>query len=657
MSSYDELDVGKTNRGISLIWIAPIIAILITAGMIWKNYVDAGTRITIVIENGDGIREGKTPIMYKGIKVGVVEDISIKEDDVSKIELIAMIDKRAAEGVAREGNKFWKVEPKVSITEVSGLGTIITGVYISVMPAANNRTELYDLPFQDHFVALEFAPVDVFNPGLSVIVNTVDKGDIAIGAPVLYNKQAIGKVEDKRLSDDKQSIDVFLRIETEYMDLVRERSFFYKANALEVQATLSSVKVQMGSFASFIAGGVVLYNGKESLASSPAKEKTHYHLYSNREETMQNKDDVILTMKGHNKLEPGVTKIFYKGVEAGSVTGLRHDPLKGQTVVNIKLYNDFRNLANEKAYFWVVSPQFGFDKISGLDAVLTGNYISFITTDTDAKTKDDFVLHEIKPAKEGVHVKLVADEIKSLKEGAGVFYHGVEIGQVVGYLINKDKKSFTVDITIDPKYREFLNASSLFYHKSGIEINAGIDGVNLRTGGLESVLRGGLAVETPDFKASKRLKKRYVLFSDYAQLQTQQYLNNEGTYITLMADKLGSLKKGSPIYYKQIKVGKILSYKWDPKRKKVLLRGFVAKEYAGEVHNNSLFYIASGIDAKFGLDGLEINTESLETMITGGVAFYTPLSQDGKTARPDRVISNENCSSGEGRKLLGVLGL
>ncbi len=633
MNSYDELAVGKKGRGISLIWIAPILAVLITAGMIWKNYVDAGTRITIVIENGDGIREGKTPIMYKGIKVGVVEEISIKEDDVSKIELTVMIDKKAAEGIARKGNKFWKVEPKVSITEVSGLGTIITGVYIAVMPAANNKEELYALPYEDNFVALTSVPVDVFDPGLLVIVNSVDKGDMAIGAPVLYNKQVIGKIEDKKLSSDKKSTDLFLRIDTEYMDLVHERSLFYKANAIDVQATLSSVKVQMGSFASFIAGGIVLHNSEDSFASSQAREKTLYHLYGNYEETMQNQDEIILSMEGYSRLEPGSTKVFYKGVEAGLVEELQHDPAKAKTLVKIKLYNDFRKLANEKAFFWVVSPKLGFDKVDGLDAVLRGNYINYITTDIKAKASNNFVLHEQRPGIEGVHLKLIAKEIKSLKEGSGVFYHGIEIGQVVSYCINEDKKSFTVDVSIEQKYKDLLNTSSLFYHKSGIEIKAGVDGVNLSTGGLESVLRGGLAVETPDFKAEKSLKDSYFLHTDYEQLQEQLYLNKEGIYITLIADQMGSLKKGSPVYYKQIKVGRVLSFEWNEKTKQVFFNTFITKEYANEVHNNSLFYIASGIDAKFGLDGLEINTESLETVITGGIAFYTPMSQEGKAVR------------------------
>jgi paraquat-inducible protein B len=631
----NELAIGvrKEKKSISLVWVAPIVALLITAGMIWKNYIDAGTRITIVIENGDGIRSGKTPIMYKGINIGVVEDIQIKKDDVSKLEIIALIDKKAADKVTRKGNKFWKVEPKISLTEVSGLNTIVSGIYISVMPAANTKEQLLALPFEDHFVALSSPPINVFNPGLSVIVNTVNKGDISIGAPVLFNKQAIGKVENKKLSDDKKSIDIYLRIETKYMDLVHEESLFYKVDALDVQASLSGVKVKMGSFASFIAGGIAMHNSDSCFSSPVTSDKTRFHLYDSYNEIMLSDEEILLIMDEHNLLEPDNTKLFYKGVEAGIVKSIVFDPVKNKTKIKIKVHNDFREFANEKAYFWIVKPQLDFNSVDGLDAVLKGNYINFISKDVNAKTQSSFILHEKAPQKDGVPVRLIAQEIKTLQEGAGLYYHGVKIGIVSSYRINKDNKSFIVDLILEPRYKRLINTSSAFYHMDGIELKADFNGVDLKTGSLESIVRGGIAVETPDFKADKGLAKEYKLYSSYSDLSKVRYLSAEGLYLTLMAEELGSLKKGSPVYFKQIKVGEVVSYRWDSQRKKVLLELFIVKEYAKEVHDNSLFYNASGVDAKFDLSGFEINTESLETIITGGIAFYTPLSQVSTLAR------------------------
>ncbi len=635
MKDNDELAIGlkKDKSGISLIWVAPIVAFLITAGMIWKNYVNAGTRISIVIENGDGIRNGKTPIMYKGIKIGVVEDIHIKEDDVSKLEISALIDKRAAEGVTRKGNKFWKVEPKVSLTEVSGLNTIVSGIYISVMPAANTKEQLHALPYEDHFIALSSPPVNVFSPGISVIVNTVDQGDIAIGAPVIYNKQAIGKVEDKKLSDDKKSIDLYLRIDTEYMDLVHKESIFYKKDALDIKAGLSGVKVRMGSFASFIAGGIGMHNDEGCLSSPVVTDKERFRLYDSYEEVMLSDEEIVLIMDEHKSIEPGITKLYYKGVEAGLVQSLKYDPIQNKTRVYAKVHNDFRSFANKAAYFWLVEPKLRFDHVEGLDAILKGNYINFVSTDIDSLTRSSFVLHGRGPIKEGTRISVLTDDLKNLKEGAEVSYHGIAIGAVAAYRINEDKRSFTIDLIVEPQYAQLLNSSSVFYHRGGMEIKAGLDGIDMRTGSLESLLRGGIGVETPDFNADKKIHKRYRLHTSYTQLKEEEYLGQEGIRITLLAEQLGSLKEGSPIYYKQIKVGKILSYEWDAKIKRLVIKAFILDAYAKEVHDNTLFYNASGVDAKFDLSGFEINTESVESVLSGGIAFFTPASKKFTPAR------------------------
>jgi paraquat-inducible protein B len=624
----------KEERGISLVWVAPIVAILITAGMIWKSYISAGARITIVIENGEGIKDGKTAIMYKGIKIGVVEDIRIMPDDVSKLELTALIDKEASDSITREGNLFWKVAPKVSITEVSGLDTIISGVYIAVMPAANSNEELMARPYQDHFTALNSPPVDIFDPGLSLIVNTADKGDVSIGAPVLYKKQAIGQVEDKKLSTDRQGVDLYLRIQSRYADLIHEKSVFSKMDALQVKANLSGLTLKMGSFASFLSGGISVSNTQESLASAKAKQKQLFSLYESLEESLLAEDEVHLSIKeGPYKLEADLSKVYYKGVEAGLVSALAYDPAKDETQIRLKLHKEFRALANEKAYFWLIEPKVGFDHVEGLDTIIRGNYINFTTSDTKAQPKKAFVLNDKKPQREGVRVLLRAQNLDNIQEEMGVFYHGLEIGLVSSYAINKDKQSFIIELVVEPQYKKLLNASSLFCHKSGFELKAGLDGVALKTGSLETIVRGGIAVETPNFQADSSLKKSYLLYGSDAELRKAEYLSKKGIYLSLIADKLGSLKEGSPLYYKQIKVGEVVSYQWDAPTKKVLIDIFIMDEYAKEIHDNTLFYNASGFNASFSLSGLEINTESLETIMSGGISFYTPVSLEAKTAR------------------------
>ncbi len=618
----------KEKSGFSLVWIAPIIAILITTGMIYKTYVNAGTRITIIVNNGDGIKDGKTPIMYKGIKVGVVEDIHIKEDDVSKLELIALIDKAAAEGITREGNMFWMVKPKVSITEVSGLDTIVSGIYIAVMPVKNTKEELFDLPYQDEFVALDSPPVDIFDPGLAITVNTLNKGDIAIGAPVLYNKQAIGKVEDKKLSTDRLSIDLFLRIESKYADLVHEESIFYKADAVEVKASLSEIKVHMGSFASFIAGGISMHNTTEAFSSALARDNTRFTLYDNRDEIMLSDDVVTLLMQDHHSLSPDISKIFYKGVEVGVVKTIDYEPKKDQTRIRVKLHKKFRGFANEKAYFWIVKPQLEFNKISGLDTIVKGNYIQFVSSDIKAKKADTFILHEDPPQPEGKHIRLIANNIQGIKAGAALYYHDVKIGSVNGYTINKDKKSFNIDLIVLDEYKNLINASSMFYHYSGLSLNAGLHKVSIETGSLETMMRGGIAVDTFSFNKKSNIKKVYRLFDDKSSMLHAHYLSTDGLTLTLNAHKAYGLKPGAPVLYKQMKAGEVIGNTWDAQSNTFRLKAFIEDKFVSQVHPSTLFYNVSGVEAKVDLEGLKVQTTSLSAIIKGGVSFFNPSKTD-----------------------------
>ena len=525
MISNDELAEGvkKDKKGISLVWVAPIVALLITSGMLLKNFIDAGTRISIIFNNADGIRSGKTPIMYKGIQVGVVEEIHIKNDDVSKLELTALIDKRAADGITREGNKFWKVEPKISMTEVSGLGTIISGIYIAVMPAANNKEELQKLPFQDHFIAESSAPTDIFNPGLSIVVNTINKGDIAIGAPLLYNKQAIGKVEDKKISLDKKSIDLYLRVDTKYVDLIHDESMFYKADAVDFKANLDRMKLSMGSFATFIAGGVSVYNDAQALSSALASASAKFNMYDNYEDMILSKEGFMLSLK----------------------------------------------------------------------------------------TEDAVVI----------------------KKGEGVFYKNIQIGSVASVELIRKDSSFDIELIINTKYRDFLNQSSRFYSNGGVEFTASLSKIELKAGSVESILHGGIAVETFDNEASGDLKKSYTLYKSRNEMIEKQNFKANGLYLDLYAKEVNSLKLGSPVLFKQIVVGKIISTKWLTQEKRFLIKIYINDEYVKEVSKNTLFYNASGMHARLGLNGIELDMESIETIVSGGISFYTPVKKHTKKVK------------------------
>ena len=107
-----------------------------------------------------------------------------------------------------------------------------------------------------------------------------------------------------------------------------------------------------------------------------------------------------------------------------------------------------------------------------------------------------------------------------------------------------------------------------------------------------------------------------------------------GLNIVLEADYLGSLNKNSPLYYRQIQIGRVTGARLSSTAQKVLIHINIEPPYHRLVYSNTKFWNSSGINVKAGLfSGVKINTESLESIVIGGVSMATPEGDNrGKRA-------------------------
>jgi paraquat-inducible protein B len=115
--------------------------------------------------------------------------------------------------------------------------------------------------------------------------------------------------------------------------------------------------------------------------------------------------------------------------------------------------------------------------------------------------------------------------------------------------------------------------------------------------------------------------------------------HDPGQLFILHADKLGSLQIGSPVYFRDMKVGEIVAYELDDSGKSVDIQVFVGAPHHHRVHANTHFWNASGLDISLGANGLEIDTQSVVSLMLGGVAFGNPMDTDlGPLANGDTVF-------------------
>ena len=97
-----------------------------------------------------------------------------------------------------------------------------------------------------------------------------------------------------------------------------------------------------------------------------------------------------------------------------------------------------------------------------------------------------------------------------------------------------------------------------------------------------------------------------------------------GNHYVLRAPSLGSLQIGDPVYFRRIEVGQVVSYKLDEDGQAVTIEVFVHDPHHNLVRQNTRFWNASGLDFAIDANGIRVNTESMVTIMVGGIAFTTP---------------------------------
>ena len=127
----------KPVRTVSKIWLIPIVALFIGMWMVYYQWSNQGQLISIQFKTATGLEAGKTKIKTRDVDIGVVKNIQLS-DDLSGVVVTARMDKNVAP-LLHSDNQFWIVSPRVSLSGVSGLGTILSGPYINMAPGTTNE--------------------------------------------------------------------------------------------------------------------------------------------------------------------------------------------------------------------------------------------------------------------------------------------------------------------------------------------------------------------------------------------------------------------------------------------------------------------------------------------------------------------------------------
>jgi paraquat-inducible protein B len=230
-----------------VIWAVPVVAAVLAGYLVYDKVREFGPQITIRFEDVSGVKPGQTPIQYRGVPVGEVTAVELGAN--GKYAVVKARLRRSAVSISREGTRFWIVRPKVGLSDITGLGTVITGPRIELSPGGGK-------PGRD-FVGLENPPVPSEREGLKILLLSPRRGSLKIGSPVFYRGIEVGAVEELRLAPDATTVNIRAVIRKPYVGLVREGSMFWNASGVDVSiGLLHGVEIGMESLRSLVAGGV-----------------------------------------------------------------------------------------------------------------------------------------------------------------------------------------------------------------------------------------------------------------------------------------------------------------------------------------------------------------------------------------------------------------
>lgn len=278
--------VSKKHRRISVVWIIPILAaaIAIAIGIAVQRSLNEGPTITLVFNDAQGIEAGKTFIKYKDVNIGQVTALQLSED-YAKVTVTAKIAKHAA-GLMVTDARFWVVEPRVTLSGISGLGTLLSGNYIGFDVGKSDKQ-------QREFVGLESPPtVTGKQSGRQFTLKAARLGSLGIGAPVYYHSLKAGQVIAYRLASNSVSVDIDVLINAPYDKYVNTETRFWNASGLEASLGADGVQVRTESLVALIAGGLAFDAPSFTTDAEPATTKTTFTLYADQVSAMKQPEKI-----------------------------------------------------------------------------------------------------------------------------------------------------------------------------------------------------------------------------------------------------------------------------------------------------------------------------------------------------------------------------
>ncbi|RQW63550.1 PqiB family protein [Vibrio viridaestus] len=604
-----QFPVVRKARGISPLWILPILTLIIAGWLIFKAVNATGEMVTIYFDDAQGLIEGRTPIRYQGLEVGMVRHVKLeKKNDSIYVEAEVYPE---ASYLVNGDTKFWLVKPSASLSGISGLDALVSGNYIALLP--DNLDSESDI--KDAYYALKNAPTNIKNTKDLIVELTADELDgINVGSKILYKKIPIGEVIGYNLSQDNQSVSIQTSIKQEYAPLITDKSRFWNVSGVNANINFSNVDIQLESISSLLAGGIAVDSPDDG---NPVESGQKYKLY----------DDIRSAGRGiHIQVElpqdHGLTaqssSVLYKGMKIGQVLSIVFNKQKTKVLANIAVEPTFSDLLVNGSKFIIDQARLSLTDMKKLPNLIKGNDLILLPNPSGKERARSFTAIKESQfnqlSENALSLTLNSDSAMGLSPGSPIRYRGLSVGAVSHIEIADE--GVNIHIYINNKYKYLVRSENRFYINTVASAKLTNNGVNVSIPPVSDLISGGIGFISEGNDKSRRI---YRLYSSEEAANLAKETEQGTQRLTLLADSLPAISESSPVIYHNIKVGRVEKYELGDKG--VVITLLIENKYSHLINSTTVFWGTSGLEVDASVNGISLKSKPVESILKGGIEF------------------------------------
>ncbi len=546
---------------------------------LFEGFDEARAGVVVIMDfpKNSGIKAGITKVIFEGVEVGLVEDF-VYNQAKGGVTATVLFDPRL-EPYLLSNMDFWLVKPSISLSGISNVDRLLSGSYVAF--------RLGDGEPIRHFDVLPSAPpLKYSEPGLHLNLSADSIDSLSFGAPVFYKNLKVGSIENHNLASDQRSFNVHIFIEPEYMHLVNSSSVFYEQGGIEFSGTLRSFTVRSSPIEAIIAGGVAFHT--IDFDQGKAVDNGHnFTLNSNLEHALNTE---IITLKVPNSFdfEEGITKLNFGDKHIGTVKKIIPSNDLQSIILTIGYKADYKNLFKETTKIWVVEPTLSSGNIAGFNALLGGSFLQVKSGAGPAK--EHFTMLTKAPANDagdpGLQLTLVANSGFGLVRTTPITYKKMVIGQIDAINYSENGFSVEVSVSINDEFRHLVGLGSSFFVGSGFDVKANMQGMQVTTQSLESIVRGGIAL----FNDRADLTKPADEMEEYFLHANMFELLNSGREIQLRFEEVIAIKADAQVQYNGHVVGRVAKVELEKDLSATNLTVLINEDYPDLVKQSAKYW-------------------------------------------------------------------